>query len=63
MLMTVDMRDAVLTPPVFGTLGGQRSEPTDPGKLALDADCSIGRTAYGASRLPIVTAMPPLPTR
>jgi len=31
------MRDAVLTPPVFGTLSGQRFEPTDPGKLALDA--------------------------
>src|SRR6201982_576340 len=37
MLMSIDMRDAVLTPPVFGTLSGQRFEPTDPGKLALDA--------------------------
>jgi hypothetical protein len=29
-LMTVDMRDAVLTLPVFGTLGRKRSEPADP---------------------------------
>src|SRR5215831_4443774 len=35
--MTVDMRDAVLTLPVFGTLGRKRSESTDPGQLALDA--------------------------
>ena len=27
-LMTVDVRDTVLTHPVFGTLTGQRSEPT-----------------------------------
>ena len=30
-LMTVDVRNAVLTHPVFGTLTGQRSEPTGPG--------------------------------
>src|SRR5262249_10168688 len=36
-LMTVDVQDAVLTLPVFGTLGRKRSEATDPGQLALDA--------------------------
>jgi hypothetical protein len=30
-LMTVDVRDAVLTHPVFGTLTGQRSEHSGPG--------------------------------
>ena len=30
-LMTLDVRDAVLTHPVFCTLTGQRSEPTGPG--------------------------------
>jgi len=34
--MTVDVQDAVLTLPVFGTLGRKRSEATDPGQLALD---------------------------
>src|SRR5262249_30311562 len=37
-LTTVDMRDAVLTLPVFGTLGRKRSEVTDPGQFAPDAN-------------------------
>src|SRR5215469_15721773 len=36
-LTTVDVQDAVLTLPVFGTLGRKRSEVTDPGQFALDA--------------------------
>jgi hypothetical protein len=43
--MTVDMRDAVLALPVFGTLGRKRSQPTDPGQLALDA--KLLYRAYG----------------
>src|SRR5215471_17574637 len=35
-LTTVDVQDAVLTLPVFGTLGRKRSEATEPGQLALD---------------------------
>src|SRR5215469_9792318 len=35
-LTTVYVQDAVLTLPVFGTLGRKRSEATDPGQLALD---------------------------
>src|SRR5262249_32263091 len=30
-LMIVDVKDAVITHPVLGTLGGQRCEPTGPG--------------------------------
>ena len=62
-LMTVDVRDAVLTHPVFGTLPGSALSPLVQDSSLSMPNCSTGRAASGSSRLPIVTAMLPLSTR